>query len=271
MRREITIHRDNDEDLTRLEITHLKNCYNDVLHNSQELYESKFFNNENDNFSYYLVTNKTDQSNRLLFRPVNIQVHELGYTPATDLISLLMFIRDKQLVEENQVLQIIIPIGEKNMSFLRHDHMVTLVIDVLGLSNSNRRYKINAKIIDSLSFSIPFFHQTESIHNILKIFFFIIKFEREYISHQSVLDFESCCYFTLKMIDLVLANTIQIYRDQKINSLIPKPNIYLGTCTNWLTDLDRSNIKLSIMTAIRKTRLTSREVDAINASIIEVE
>jgi len=267
---------ENNLPLTSLGIKQLKKGYQHLIQGYENTYETEFHYHRY--LSYFLITNKIDNTVRLLFYPVTI--HEKSEPSACDLLSLLVFIRDHEPIKNKKIDQIIIPIGEKSAFdlFMKHYHMVTLVIDILAPINTKavsdidtRKYKINAKIIDSKSLSLPFWNQTEAIHNMLKMFYLIIKFDREFLSHQNLLDNESCCYFTMKTINCLLANPLNSYRGLKINTLIPKPNTWISTSQNWLTELDRTKIKQTILEAFEQDQPPTKTIKAINESIIELD
>ena len=297
-----------DQLLTRLDISQLKNGYFHVLGK----YDYKFY--DHSYFSYYLITGS--EGNKLLFYPATI--HSMSEPSATDLICLLMFMREENLVERHNVRQVIIPIGEKtNFGPIRsYNHMITLILDITGSINvyTTRKYKVNARVVDSLTFSLPFCHQTESIYTILKIFYFVIKFKRYYLGHQSILDNESCCYFSLKTIDWILSSKNKLFQKKlksKTNSDtggntggniggntnidtggnvdsntsgdnnddngdwnlidIPKPDTWIGTSTNWLTSIEREQIKSNIMKAFLSEE--TKIIEGCNGTkeIIELE
>lgn len=264
--------------LARLNISQLKNSYS--LFQQQPNYQVEFFYHHN--FSYYLFRDD-DDSLRVLFYPVTL--HEASEPSACDLFSLLNFVRLNSKLQSLSINQIIIPFGEKGQFPFLHsvNHMVTLVIDLLPCSHYVRsvdshpsmgirnRSPVNVRIIDSLGFSVPFCHQTNGIYNILKIFYLVIKFDREYLGHQSLLDNESCCYFTVKVIEKLLSIHTGASLSDKIQTFIPKPNTWFGTSQNWLTCSDRSKIKETILGAFERSTMDADTVKMINDSIIEIE
>ena len=126
---------------------------------------------------------------------------------------------------------------------------------------------INARLIDSLGFSIPGCHQTNDIYNVLKVFYLVMNFDREYLSHQSQLDNESCCYFTVKTIEQLLKMPLDIL----MLDYVPKPDTWFCTSKNWLTPSYRSKIKETILSAFAQYELDEATIQKINDSIIEVD
>lgn len=269
------------ETLSKLVISHLKNGYQYFQGDYPEFRCEPV--GEDDNYRYYQIHHKLDQTERLLFYPVKIGSTSSN-TPinrcptSLSLEQLLTYINREGLFSCGNFDQIIIPIGESTpIPILKtYEHMVTLVLDLATYTNVPEQIdseivkpSANVRIIDSLGICVPFCHQTSEIRKLLQKYLNIIHFEREYLSHQSIIDLSSCCYFTLKTIHYLLTHPIKTYKYTSLLNLIPKPNTWIGTSYNWLTESDRTSIQDLILSVYQSQQLSDYEISQLQKHIIE--
>ena len=272
-----------DEELTKLNINQLKSSY--LLFSNTEFsgseYSIKCFKNIKEP-EYFLIKNEIDNTSRLLFYPVT--VFEDEEPSAHDLSTILSFVI-KKTMQYNDISQIIIPIGEKtkinglvkgllNLTTPGNpsnsiNHMVTLVIESAHNLPMNFGSVVNVKIIDSFARSLPYCQQTKAISSIIKSYFNVIDFDRIYLGHQSILDWQSCCFFTLKVVKTVISS--RLLKSSDFKTIIPQPTSFLLTSDNWLTKKDYSLIKRNIINFFNENSPSIDEVKKIEDLIVEVE
>ena len=116
--------------LSKLDISHLKSGYHYFQGHHLEFDCEPI--GEDNNYRYYQIYQKMDQTNRLLFYPVKVG-HVNRAPTSLSLEQVLNFIQQNGLFSSlANFAQIIIPIGESTPIplFQSYDHMVTLVIDL---------------------------------------------------------------------------------------------------------------------------------------------
>lgn len=271
--------------LNGLTISQLKLCYN--LFSSQDslfyIGNNKIQHCHDNQWEYYLIA-YPDHSYRLLFYPVTLYPSLEPFT--NDLNSLIQFYQSNQQLRQYNITRLIVPIGEitKPLFFSTIHHMVTLVIDFLPKYNLAQYYHLSVlppiriKIIDSFRLSLPLCHQTENIVAVLDNHFDVRDFKREYINHQNLLDRQSCCYFTLKVIQKLLIDNIPEFTDNiLLNNLspirkfvddIPAPDSWLFTSNNWLTNENKQEIQTMLLNYYQQ-QLFEYNVNEIIDDIIE--
>ena len=252
-------------DLDKLTMTHLQICYKLLSDpNSSFFLDGQLVQMNVDDWKYYLVHNTKEDDYRVLFPPVTLADNSEPSARSLE-SSLRFFLEESKQFKEVKIRRIVIPIGEISFPIFllrKFRHMVTIIIDFAegGIKTGT---PVRVKIIDSYSFSLPGYHETESIFYIIGRFFAIFDYQREYLSHQSWLDLKSCCYFTLKVIHKALTDRVKFngcdtqgfYFVQNI----PSPNTWLMTSDNWLTLMNRREIKNNIMEHFRSIKIDQEE------------
>ena len=247
-----------------LTISQLKICYK-MFSNEATSFNSKenpIRYVERDGWEYYLIYHKKDNNYRVLFDPVTLYANI--EPSARDLSSLLKFYNSN--FKTLNISRIVIPIGEvsKPILFQTIHHMVTLIIDFLP----DNKTSVQARIIDSYRFSFPGSHQSKAIADTLSLHYTVKSFKREYLSHQNWLDRQSCCYFTLKVIQTALNDPIQF--GGLFVSSVPSPDTWIYTSHNWLTLYNKREVHENLTEHFQKMAVYNDSTEYLD-DIVEVD
>lgn len=253
-----------------LTISQLKICY-DMFLNPQTSFYSNLYTIqkiEKNDWTYFFAFNSIYHDFRILFYPVTLFKNSEPY--AKNLETLLNFACQELNTPSHQIHRIIIPVGEIIISKLLPTtrHMITVLIDFIYFKQSSKP-TVHVRIIDSFGFSLPGYNQTTDIINIINRYFRVEKYQREYLAHQSWFDRQSCCYFTLKIIQQSLSNSI--FSRQHFAQTIPHPNTWIQTSHNWLTYFNKQEIHEKIFEYAKEIEKSISETIDIYDKIIELD
>jgi hypothetical protein len=195
--------------------------------------------------TYYYINNESTTETQsihntiLLFEPCVITIEdkintEFGHLHVPTLSNILNQLKDILTQSTNNISRVLIPIGEINNRGIvlpQNKHAILYVIDIQKPSIDSNQYMYICNIIDSKKngWLINFlgYNRTEYIHNIT---FDILQKERcifqdrIWLNHQGLLDNQRCCYYVLKMIQVLIKNYNKQMIDIAHNSCIRSHN-----------------------------------------------
>lgn len=209
-----------------LPITLLAKCLDGVLNNEYgDTFRLPFLNMEticlgssdqNADLTYYKVRSRLMAKDHVIVNPIKME--DISNVVST-------------VLQNENTNRIILPVGVNSQLFyfIPHNHMITVVIDLLNSETTN------VYIIDSKKFTfIPYKPDiTNKINAIAELQSSDIKFIHHFIAHQGPFDNKTCCYFTLKVIWHLL-RYIDIPTEECLNK-IPRSPYWVWTNLSWIT------------------------------------